>query len=128
MEALSGGTLQTCRSTRAPCCCLRSGQHVVCFEAIKIYRHVLGEGVGRTVERDTARLHSNKARAVAAGKIKGMKIAEDGNARIMIQALQRIHDDLGIPGIQRRDGFISENDSGILQKGPGDGDPLLLTT
>ena len=55
-----------------------------------------------------------------------MKIAKHRDAKMLVDAQQRIHNDLGVAWIERGDRLVGENDVGLLHQRAGDGDALLL--
>ncbi len=55
-----------------------------------------------------------------------MEIADDGDAVVPVDPLQRVHDDAGVARVERRDGLVGEDDARLLHQGTGDGDALLL--
>ncbi len=56
-----------------------------------------------------------------------MEIADDGDAVVPVDPLQRVHDDAGVARVERGDGLVGEDDARLLDEGAGDGDALLLS-
>ena len=55
-------------------------------------------------------------------------VGDDDDGLVLDQAGKRLLDKGFVLNIQRSGGLVHQDDGGILQEGPGDGDPLTLLT
>ncbi len=81
---------------------------------------------GDAVEHHSSRRHADQPVAIGAREVQRVDIAEHGQAEMPVDALQRIHDDVGVARIQRGDRLVGEQQVGFLHQGAADGDALLL--
>ena len=95
--------------------------------AVDLARHFGRQVLGRAVEDDSAGGHADDPLAIGAGSIERVQVGDDGDALLVVDGLQRVHDDLGVARVERGDRFVGEDDAGLLHQRPRDGDALLLS-
>ena len=57
-----------------------------------------------------------------------MQVAQDGDAEVPVDALQRVHHHAGVARIERGDRLVGQDDVGLLHQRAGDRHALLLAT
>ena len=82
--------------------------------------------MSRAVKDDTTVAHTDHPVAIAARGVQRVQVGDDHAAIFFVDAAQGLHHDLGVHRVERGDGFVRENDLGVLHQGTGDGDTLLL--
>ena len=86
----------------------------------------LAEHVRRRVEHQTAGGQADHPVAVAANEIERVQVADHGDAEMLVDPQQCIHDHATVGGVERGDRLIGKDEIGLLDERAGDSDALLL--
>ena len=86
------------------------------FIAIQLMQNILSQPCGMIVENDAAFGDANHPRAVLFDQFDRMQVDHHANP-LAADFPQYIHDALGVFGIERGDGFIRQQDPGVLHQG-----------
>jgi hypothetical protein len=77
-------------------------------------------------EHQTAGGQADHPVAVAANEIERVQVADDGDAEMLVDPQQCIHDHASVGGVERGDRLIGKDEIGLLHQRAGDSDALLL--
>ena len=97
------------------------------IEAVEFASHIVGERLRHAIEHDLALSHADQPVAIHPGRVERVQIADDRDAEVLVDAQQRIHDDLGVARVERRDGLVRQDQLRLLHQRAGDRDALLLS-
>src|SRR5688572_5848929 len=79
------------------------------------------------VEHNRALAHTDDAIAIVACGLQEMQVGDHGDAVLLVDAAQGVHDDGGVTQIERRDRLVRQQDLRLLHERARDRHALLLT-
>src|SRR4029077_15442105 len=96
--------------------------------AVDLFEAALVDLRGLPVERDLATLQRDDARSVAAREREEVQRADDGDAVLLVDLLEVLHDGVARRGVEARDRLVGQHDVGVLHERASDANTLLLAT
>ena len=102
------------------------GKKLVAFSAVQFRQELGRQTFRRTVVNDLALFQGHGTGAEAHGVIHLVQGHHNGEAILLVEVAQGLHDIAGRFRVQRGDGLVSQQHAGTLHQSTGDGGTLLL--